>query len=169
MESLTFNLSNGRYAIPLHLIDEMLPMIAIQPIPELPAFIKGGINLRGQLLPVIDLVERLGAYWQEPPSSPPPLNEQEAEEITHNVRNVTTKYTNKSRLIVVLQAQHRFAVILNGVAQIKDYEESDTHEKITAEGVQADYLQGIVLANKETVQMVYVNQLLTELELSQLN
>jgi len=169
MESLTFKLSNGRYAAPLHLIDEVLPMIAIQAIPDLPSFIAGGINLRGEILPVIDLVERLGADWPFPPSIAPPVTQAEANHLASREANEQTKYTNKSRLLIVQQLQYRYAVILNGVEEIIDFADANACKNVTIEGVQAEYLQGMVLENNDIIHMIYINKILSEAELSQLN
>ncbi|OUS32527.1 hypothetical protein A9Q99_00180 [Gammaproteobacteria bacterium 45_16_T64] len=157
MESLTLSLSNGRFAIPLCRIDELLPMMTIRHIPDIPGFIYGGINLRGRLLPVIDLVTRLGAQWQSPP---PPMNESEANQ---------THFTTRSRLIIVSQVQHRFAVIIDGVDRIEEFSAADTHNNVTVDGVHPDYLQGMVLENEEIIQLVLIDQLLTMQELSLLS
>ncbi len=157
MESLTFHLSNGRFAIPLQRIDELLPMMAIRLIPDVPGFIYGGINLRGDFLPVIDLVERLGGHWRSPP---PPINHAEMER---------SHFTQQSRLIIVRQHQHRYAVIIDGVERIEDYEALVTRSNITVEGVHPDYLQGMILSNEEMIQLVLIDQLLSEQELSMLS
>ena len=52
---LTFKLGEEKYAIPIIKIKEIIGMISITNVPKLPAFIKGVINLRGKIIPVIDL------------------------------------------------------------------------------------------------------------------
>jgi purine-binding chemotaxis protein CheW len=57
---LTFRLGEECYAIPILKIKEIIGMMAITKIPKLPKFIKGVINLRGKIIPVVDLRIKFG-------------------------------------------------------------------------------------------------------------
>ena len=57
---LTFMLANEGYGIDIQKVKEINEMMAITPIPETPGYMKGIINLRGKIVPVIDLRERFG-------------------------------------------------------------------------------------------------------------
>jgi purine-binding chemotaxis protein CheW len=57
---LTFSLSNEEYGIGILKIKEIIGMIPVTTIPRTPAFVKGVINLRGKVIPVIDLRIRFG-------------------------------------------------------------------------------------------------------------
>ena len=52
---LTFLLSSEEYGIPIHKIKEIIGIMEITNIPKTPDFIKGVINLRGKIIPVMDL------------------------------------------------------------------------------------------------------------------
>ena len=52
---LSFVLNDEEYCIEILKIKEIMGMTAITPIPQTPEFIKGVINLRGQIIPIIDL------------------------------------------------------------------------------------------------------------------
>jgi purine-binding chemotaxis protein CheW len=52
---LSFVLNNEEYCIEILKIKEIMGMTAITPIPQTPSFIKGVINLRGQIIPIVDL------------------------------------------------------------------------------------------------------------------
>jgi purine-binding chemotaxis protein CheW len=52
---LTFLLGGEEYGIPIHRIKEIIGIMDITSIPRSPAFIKGVINLRGKIIPVMDL------------------------------------------------------------------------------------------------------------------
>ncbi len=52
---LTFNLENESYAVDVQGVREVLEVPRITRIPRMPAFMKGVINLRGSVVPVIDL------------------------------------------------------------------------------------------------------------------
>jgi purine-binding chemotaxis protein CheW len=49
-----------RYAVPLECVERVLPMIAISPLPGAPEVVLGVINLRGQVVGVVDPGRRLG-------------------------------------------------------------------------------------------------------------
>ena len=52
---LTFTLDEEEYGIGILKIKEIIGMMAITTVPQTPEFIKGVINLRGKVIPVIDL------------------------------------------------------------------------------------------------------------------
>lgn len=52
---LTFKLGDESYGFPILMVKEIIGMMNITKVPKVPKFIKGVINLRGQILPVIDI------------------------------------------------------------------------------------------------------------------
>lgn len=52
---LTFSLSNEEYGIGILKIKEIIGMMPITSVPRTPKFVRGVINLRGKVIPVIDL------------------------------------------------------------------------------------------------------------------
>ncbi len=57
---LTFSLASEEYGIGILKIKEIIGTMPITPVPGTPDFIKGVINLRGKVIPVIDLRLRFG-------------------------------------------------------------------------------------------------------------
>ncbi len=57
---LTFTLAEEEYGIGILKIKEIIGMMAITPVPRTPQFVKGVVNLRGKVIPVIDLRLRFG-------------------------------------------------------------------------------------------------------------
>ncbi len=57
---LTFKLAEEEYGISILKIKEIIGMMAITTIPQTPEFVKGVINLRGKVIPVVDLRLRFG-------------------------------------------------------------------------------------------------------------
>jgi purine-binding chemotaxis protein CheW len=55
---LTFNLGNEYYGIEIRFVTEIIGIQAITEVPELPDYIKGIINLRGKIIPVMDVRAR---------------------------------------------------------------------------------------------------------------
>ena len=57
---LTFSLANEEYGIGILKIKEIIGMMPVTTVPQTPEFVKGVINLRGKVIPVIDLRLRFG-------------------------------------------------------------------------------------------------------------
>jgi purine-binding chemotaxis protein CheW len=56
----TFFLSREEYGVDVRLVQEIIRVAEITPVPRAPESIKGVINLRGRIIPVIDLKRKLG-------------------------------------------------------------------------------------------------------------
>ena len=57
---VVFRIEKSEYALPVGNVGEILRMVAIAPVPEAPEWLPGVINLRGKVIPVINLRKRLG-------------------------------------------------------------------------------------------------------------
>ena len=57
---LTFSLADEEYGIGILMIREIIGMMPITAVPQTPDFVKGVINLRGKVIPVVDLRLRFG-------------------------------------------------------------------------------------------------------------
>jgi purine-binding chemotaxis protein CheW len=57
---LTFSLAGEEYGIGILKVKEIIGMITIRAIPQTPPHVKGVINLRGKVIPVIDLRLKFG-------------------------------------------------------------------------------------------------------------
>ncbi len=52
---LTFKLGPESYGLPVLGVREIIRLCPITPVPKMPAYIKGVINLRGKVIPILDL------------------------------------------------------------------------------------------------------------------
>jgi len=52
---ITFSLDNEIYAVPIYMVEEIIGLQDISLLPNVPDFIKGVINLRGDIVPIMDL------------------------------------------------------------------------------------------------------------------
>jgi purine-binding chemotaxis protein CheW len=57
---VTFVLGEEEYGLDVRLVQEIIRLTEITPVPRAPEFVKGVINLRGRIIPVVDLKRRLG-------------------------------------------------------------------------------------------------------------
>jgi purine-binding chemotaxis protein CheW len=57
---VVFRLHEGSYGLPLENVSEVVRMVAITSVPRAPEWLLGVINVRGRVVPIIDLRLRLG-------------------------------------------------------------------------------------------------------------
>ena len=62
---LTFELAREEYGVPVLKVREIVRMLDITPVPHMPAYVRGVINLRGKVIPVMDLRLKLGFTPQD--------------------------------------------------------------------------------------------------------
>lgn len=59
-------LAGHEYGVPIALVQEIIRHRAAQPIPGTPSYVEGVINLRGRIVPVVDLRARFGVGGERP-------------------------------------------------------------------------------------------------------
>ena len=57
---LTFKLANEEYGLEILKVREIIGLMTVTKVPRTPAFVKGVINLRGMVIPVVDLRSKFG-------------------------------------------------------------------------------------------------------------
>jgi len=62
---LTFSLGKEEYGLPILKVKEIIGMMEITHVPQTPDFIKGVVNLRGKIIPIMDLRLKLAMQERE--------------------------------------------------------------------------------------------------------
>lgn len=57
-QAVLFTLDEQRYALPLSAVERVVHMVAITPLPQAPAIVLGVIDVRGRVMPALDLRRR---------------------------------------------------------------------------------------------------------------
>ena len=60
LQFVAFRIGTQQFAVEIHRVSEVITYCEITPIPGAPAFVEGMIDLRGHLLPVLDMRKRFG-------------------------------------------------------------------------------------------------------------
>lgn len=60
LQLVSFVVGNEEFAVPILAVQEINRMMQITAVPQSPPFVEGVINLRGKIIPVIDLRKRFG-------------------------------------------------------------------------------------------------------------
>lgn len=61
MEIVTFRVAGQRYGVRMQDVREMLLAVAVAPLPGAPSVVTGVLDLRGTIVPLLDLRRRFGA------------------------------------------------------------------------------------------------------------
>jgi purine-binding chemotaxis protein CheW len=74
VQMISFSIGSERFGVPILVVQEIIMMSSITEIPNSPDFVEGVINLRGNIIPVIDLRKRLRlrGYAKEASATPKP-------------------------------------------------------------------------------------------------
>lgn len=125
---LSFFLGKEEYAIEILKVQEIIGLMPITPVPKMPDYIKGVLNLRGKIVPVMNLRARFGL--------------QEIED------------TEETCVIVVQDEQYLMGVIVDKVSEVADIK-GEQIEEVPTFGLsgKSEYLAGIGKA-KDTVKMI---------------
>ena len=114
---VVFQLADQKYALPIQETQEIIRMTDVTRIPNANYYLEGIINLRGTILPVINLNRRLG------------LQEKEADEET--------------RIVVVENNGSKVGMIVDSVLEVGRYSESEV-EPPNMVNSDTDFLRGVV-------------------------
>lgn len=68
--ALAVRIGGNLHAMPIEVIEEVLPALPIETIPQCPSFVRGVVFVRGHLIPVFDAAERLGLRDNVRPMEP---------------------------------------------------------------------------------------------------
>jgi len=118
VQVVSFRLGGEEYGVDIAQVQEIIRMVEVTKVPRAPRFMEGVINLRGQLIPIIDLRTRFGM------SRIPP---------TKSTRIVVTEIGNKRVGIVVDAVSEVLNIPIENV--------EDAPEMVA--GVGTEYIQGV--------------------------
>ena len=136
---LTFGIASERYGISILDVREIIGMTTIRPVPHLPGFMKGVINLRGKVIPVLDMRQK---FAMEP-----------------------LEYTERTCIIVVeisgLHGSTLMGIVVDKVVDVADIKTADIQEcpKFGSE-VNTDFVLGIAQKAGEVMILLDIDRIL---------
>ncbi len=142
---LTFSLGNEGYGIPIRQVKEIIGMMEITSLPKTPLFIKGIINLRGKIVPVIDLRLKFAMPEQ--------------------------RYTDRTCIIVVeletAGQQRVMGLVVDAVLEVVNVAASDVEPPEQYDSIiDGKFMTGIAKLKNKVLVLLEMNQMLVPDELS---
>lgn len=144
---LTFRIGNENYGLELSQTREIIEYSGITEVPLMPKFLRGVINLRGEVVPVIDLAVRLGRKSIE---------------------------VQKRTCIIVVELQnneqnHVLGLLADSVSEVIDMNDENIEDAPSfGANIRADFIQGIAKRDDEFVVLLDANNALSIRELAHL-
>ena len=116
---VAFKLRNEEYGFSILNVQEIKGLTDITRVPFAPEFIKGVINLRGSVLPVIDLKKRLGLE--------------------------DTPYTANTRIVIVQYDEVAVGMLVDAVTEVRTFNDDDidTSRTVTGNDSNSKFISGI--------------------------
>ena len=118
---VVFTIDELLYALPLNSVVRVIHVVEITPLPKAPEIISGIINVRGQIIPVIDVRKRFGLASREiTPADQLILADTGKRQVAILVDTVTGLKDITPRQHVEIKETLPFAEYISGVAKIED-------------------------------------------------
>ena len=145
---LTFTLAEEEYGIGILKIKEIIGMMPITTVPRTPEFVKGVINLRGKVIPVMDLRLRFGM-----------------EEIDYTERTciVVVEIEGASGTVMI-------GVVVDSVSEVLNIKGEDVEETPTfGTKMNTEYILGMAKMEGGVKILLDIDQVLSEDEIAALD
>jgi purine-binding chemotaxis protein CheW len=140
-ELLSIRIGNQEFAMDIRSIREIRGWITSTHLAHAPHYIKGMINLRGSVLVVIDLAERLGLHAQEP---------------------------NAASVVVVVEDDQRVAGLLVDavcdIITVTDDMRQQTPQ--TGSSIPRKFIEGLIMMDSRIISIVSIPAIMPEAELA---
>lgn len=136
---LTFFLANEEYGIEILRVQEIIGLLPITRVPRTPDFIRGVINLRGRVIPIVDLRLKFGMEAVEA--------------------------TNETCIVVVQIQGVQTGLVVDRVSEVLDISESDVEDSPNfGDEVNIEYLLGIAKTGGRVRLLLDIDRVLSEQE-----
>lgn len=139
---LSFRLGNEDYGIEIRYVTEIVGMQKVTEVPEMPSFIKGVVNLRGQLIPVMDM--RLRFHMAARP------------------------YDERTCIVVVNIVGSQVGLVVDTVNEVRNIDDTQISPPPKSAGVSSRYIQGMGKAGNDVIILLEGKHLALEDELASL-
>ncbi len=137
---LTFSLGTEEYAIDILKVQEIRGYEAVTKIANTPAFIKGVINLRGVIVPIVDL------------------------RIKFDLGDVAY---NEFTVVIILNIGKRVVgAVVDGVSDVVSLKEEDIHPAPEFGALDTQYLTGLATVNDQMLILVDIERLMSSTDMA---
>lgn len=138
LQLVIFRLAKEEYGLPITKVQEINRLVPITKLPQTPVFMEGIINLRGRIIPVVDLRKRF--------------------------QLAVTDYNDDSRIIIVEVAGQTVGVIVDAVNEVVRMPSANVEPPPPAFILDAKYIQGVGKLDGRLLILLEIDQILSSQE-----
>ncbi|WP_418791568.1 chemotaxis protein CheW [Phosphitispora sp. TUW77] len=143
LQFVVFKLGNEEYGVPIIQVKEINRLTTTTKVPKSPVFIEGIINLRGQIIPILNMKKRFDL--------------------------TLTEYTGEARFIVVQVVNHTFGIEVDSVSEVLRINSSDIEPApYMVCGIDSQYITGVAKVEERLLILLDLDRLLSDEEKEQL-
>ena len=136
---INFAMGDEDYGVNIQTVKEVIRHKEITRLPKAPAFVKGVINLRGDIIPIIDLRERFGMEQKD--------------------------YTDMTRVIVVEVAGRSIGMVVDSVSHVLRLEQAEIEPPPPCVGkVSEEYISGVGKVADKLIVLLNIDNILSSKE-----
>ena len=141
---VTFRLGDEKYGINVMQVQEVLRVTEIAPVPGAPSYVLGIINLRGNVVTVIDTRDRFGLMSKDP--------------------------DDVSRIVIIETKDHIIGILVDSVAEVVEMRASEIEATPNVGNEESSkYIQGVTSRDNELLILVDLNKFLNDEEKEELD
>ena len=135
MKVIVFQLMDKEYAVGVDVVESIEKLISITKVPNTPTYIKGVINLRGVVTPIVDLRERFGMEVK-------PLDD-------------------SSRIIIVSLEEFEVGLIVDAANDVIDIPVDSIEPQPEVVGsIESEFISGVAKVDKRLLVMLNLDKVL---------
>ncbi len=135
-EMISFSIDEEEYGVSIQTVKEVIRIKEISRLPKTPSFVRGVINLRGDVIPIIDLRDKFGLEQRE--------------------------YTRMTRVIVAELDGRPVGMAVDSASQVIRISSSDiVPPPQLVGGLSGEYLRGIGKLGEKLIILLNIDRILT--------
>ncbi|WIW70942.1 chemotaxis protein CheW [Anaerosinus gibii] len=142
LQVTVFRFAKEEYALPITKVKSIIKLLPITKMPNAPLFVEGIINLRGEIIPIVDLRPRFNLSIQPA--------------------------TDESRIIIVDINQQMVGIIVDCVDEVIRVPMDDIDLPPAAARLDTTYITGICKYNLRLITLLDIDKVLTQDEVKDL-
>lgn len=133
-----FYLGDDEYAVYIHNVREIYPMTEVRKIPKAPPFVEGVINLRGSIIPIIDLRKRFDM-------TPTDISKTSA------------------KILIVELDKNQIGMVVDNVSEVMSFymDEIEKAPPVFASNIDSQYIHGVAKVEDKLVIILDVERMLS--------
>jgi len=152
LQLVTFQVGSAEYGLDINSITEVIRPLKITPLPRMPEFIEGVVNLRGTIIPIVDLRKRFALA-----------------EIRNDPRKMRMLITKGAVPTASRGGKGLLGLVVDGVQEVLHVPRKDIDAAPeAAKGEQADFITGMAKVDERLIILLDIGKILSQQERTEL-